>query len=75
MLATVMNILDIIVVVVSFLGVTSKRWANISAIRLLRFFHSPKQQKFGKSDETPSPLVLKIHILKIFELFIFYFNI
>lgn len=51
-----MNILDIIVVVVSFLGIMSKKWANISAIRLLRFFHDPKQ-KFGKSDETPSPLV------------------
>lgn len=55
-----MNILDIIVVVVSFLGITTGDWANISAIRLLRFFHDPRERKFGKSDETPSPLVYSI---------------
>ena len=52
-----MNILDIIVVIVSFLGITTGDWANISAIRLLRFFHDPREKKFGRSDDTPSPLV------------------
>lgn len=54
----VMNYLDIVIVVISFIGVTSGEWPNLSAVRLLRWFHNPKERKFGKSDETPSPLVL-----------------
>ncbi|KAG0580594.1 hypothetical protein KC19_4G185300 [Ceratodon purpureus] len=69
----VMNILDVIVVVVSFLGISTGDWANISAIRLLRFFHDPRERKFGKSDETPSPLALCLRSFNILGSLGFFF--
>ncbi|CAK9218676.1 unnamed protein product [Sphagnum troendelagicum] len=37
----IMNVLDVIVVVISFCGFISRKFPNISVVRLLRWFHHP----------------------------------
>ncbi len=53
-----MNVLDIIVVVISFCGFISRKFPNISVVRLLRWFHHP-DVKISPLD-APLPLVSDI---------------
>ncbi len=56
-----MNVLDIIVVVISFIGLISKKFPNISVVRLLRWFHHPNVKI--SSMDSPLPLVSDTYVL------------